>query len=73
LVTGYLEQINMEVTHTHTMKGTLLVILDYNNTYEVQRTAHGIGVFNDPGSVKLDYKLSQRLVSLFLQSEAANY
>lgn len=63
----------MRVTHTHVMRGTLLVILDYDNTYEVHRSAYGISVSPDPGAIKPNYEMSQRLVSLFLQSEAARY
>lgn len=65
----------MKVTHTHTMKGTLLVIIDDKDTYEVSRThwSSHLQIKGDPDTRVLSRKEEAVLKSLFWNSEASIY
>lgn len=65
----------MKVTHTHTMQGTLLVIVDDKDTYEVSRThwSSYLQVKGDPDTRVLSIEEEAELKKLYWNSEASRY
>ena len=65
----------MKVTHTHTMMGTLLVIIDDKDTYEVSRThwSSYLQIKGDPDTRILSPKEAAELKKLYWNSEASRY
>jgi len=65
----------MKVTHTHTMMGTLLVIIDDKDTYEVSRTqwSSHLQVKGDPDTRVLSPSEETELKKLYFQSDASRY
>ena len=65
----------MKVTHTHTMKGTLLVIIDDKDTYEVARSSNSshIQISGDPNTRTLSLYEEVELKKLYWNSDASKY
>lgn len=65
----------MEVTHTHTMRGTLLVILDCKYTYEVSRShwSSHLQIEGDRDAIELSPREEAKLKKLYWESEAARF
>ena len=65
----------MKVTHTHTMMGTLLVIIDDRDTYEVSRThwSSYLQIKGDPDTRILSPKEEVELKKLYWNSDASKY
>lgn len=65
----------MKVTHTHTMRGTLLVIIDDKDTYEVSRShwSSHLQIKGDPDTRILSPKEEAELKKLYWSSEASRY
>ena len=65
----------MEVTHTHTVKGTLLVIIDNKDTYEVSRShwSSHLQIKGDPDTRTLLPKEVVELKKLYWDSDASRY
>lgn len=65
----------MKVTHTHTMMGTLLVIIDDKDTYEVSRThwSSYLQIKGDPDTRILSPKEVVELKKLYWNSDASKY
>ena len=65
----------MKVTHTHTMKGTLLVIFDNKDTYEVSRSYFSsyVQIKGDPDTRILSPREVAELKKLYWNSEASKY
>jgi len=65
----------MKVTHTHTMKGTLLVVIDNKDTYEVSRSSDSsrLQVSGDSSSRALSLYEEVELKKLYWNSEASRY
>jgi hypothetical protein len=65
----------MKVTHTHTMQGTLLAIIDNKDTYEVSRThwSSHLQIKGDPDTRILSPKEVAELKKLYWNSEASRY
>lgn len=65
----------MKVTHTHTMKGTLLVIIDDKDTYEVARSSSSshLQISGDPNTRTLSIYEEAELKKLYWNSEASRY
>ena len=65
----------MKVTHTHTMNGTLLVIFDNKDTYEVSRSywSSNLQIKGDPDTRILSPKEVAELKKLYWNSDASKY
>jgi hypothetical protein len=65
----------MKVTHTHTMQGTLLVIINDKDTYEVSRSYFSsyLQIKGDPDTRILSPKEVAELKKLYWNSEASRY
>jgi hypothetical protein len=65
----------MKVIHTHTMKGTLLVIIDNKDTYEVSRShwSSHLQIKGDPDTRTLLPKELAELKKLYWNSDASKY
>ena len=63
----------MKITHTHTMQGTLLVIIDNKYTYEVSRTnwSSHLQIKGDPDTRLLSPKEEVELKKLYWNSDAS--
>jgi len=63
----------MKITHTHTMQGTLLVIIDNKYTYEVSRTnwSSHLQIKRDTDARVLSPKESAQLKKLYWNSGAS--
>lgn len=63
----------MKVTHTHTMRGTLLVIVDCKYTYEVSRSdwSSQLQIKGDRGAIELSKREEAKLKRLYWESDAA--
>lgn len=64
-----------KVTHTHTIQGTLLVIIDHKDTYEVSRShcSSHLHIKGDPETRTLSSKEMADLKKLYWNSEASRY
>ena len=65
----------MKVTHTHTMQGTLLVIIDDKDTYEVSRShwSSYLQIKGDPDTRIQSPKEVPELKQQYWNSEASRY
>ena len=65
----------MKVTHTHTMKGTLLVMIDDKDTYEVSRSSLSscLHISGDDDTRVLLPREVVELKKLYWNSDASKY